>query len=95
VVDFRSIPVMKALGYPVIVDCTHSLQKPNTGEGITGGLPEYIEMMVRTAIAAGADGIFIETHPDPRRALSDGANMLPLDKMKKLLEKAKNIHKAL
>jgi len=95
VVDFRSVPVMKSLAYPVIVDCTHSLQQPNRSNGVTGGLPRYIEMMAKTAIAAGADGIFIETHPDPSKALSDGANMLPLDQMKNLLEKTQKIFQAL
>lgn len=95
VVDFRSVPIMKSLGHPVVVDCTHSLQQPNRDSGVTGGLPHLIEMMARTAIAAGADGIFIETHPDPSCALSDGANMLPLDQIENLLKKIQKIHQAL
>ena len=95
VVDFRSIPVMKSLGYPVVLDCTHSLQQPNTQNGVTGGLPEYIELIAKAGIAAGANGLFIETHPDPSKALSDGANMLELSKMKFLLEKLIRLHNSL
>lgn len=86
VVDFRNIPEMQAHGAPVVMDCTHSLQQPNQAKGVTGGQPEMIDTMARAAIAAGADGIFIETHPDPARALSDGANMLPLHRMRETLE---------
>lgn len=86
VIDYRNIPLMKNAGYPVVLDCTHSLQKPNQEGGITGGQPELIETVARAGIAAGADGIFIETHPEPEKALSDGANMLPLSRMKDLLE---------
>ncbi len=85
VVDFRSVPIMKQTGYPVVVDITHSLQRPNQTSGVTGGNPELIETMGRAAIATGADGIFLETHPDPSVALSDGANMLKLDKLENLL----------
>lgn len=85
VVDFRGIPTMKKLGVPVIMDVTHSLQQPNTGGGVTGGRPDMIETIARAAIATGADGLFIETHPDPSMAKSDGANMLPLDHVAGLL----------
>lgn len=85
VVDFRGIPTMKKLGVPVIMDVTHSLQQPNTGGGVTGGRPDMIETIARAAIATGADGLFIETHPDPSMAKSDGANMLPLDHLAGLL----------
>lgn len=87
VVDFRGIPVMRSFGVPVIMDCTHSLQQPNQASGVTGGQPALIETMARAAIAVGADGLFIETHPVPSRALSDGANMLPLDRLEGLLER--------
>lgn len=85
VVDYRGIPEMKAFGVPVMLDVTHSLQQPNQSSGITGGRPDLISTMARAGIAAGADGIFIETHPDPGRAKSDGANMLPLDRLEPLL----------
>jgi len=85
VVDFRGIPVMKNLDTPVVMDCTHSLQQPNQSSGVTGGNPELIGTMARAAIAVGADGLFIETHPDPAHALSDGANMLHLDLLEGLL----------
>lgn len=87
VVDFRSIPVMKSFGVPVILDVTHSLQIPNRQEGTSGGHPEFIETLAKAGIAAGADGIFLETHPDPRSAKSDGENMLHLDLLEVLLEK--------
>ena len=88
VVDFRGIPEMqKATGAPVIMDITHSLQQPNQASGVTGGRPYLIETMGRAAIACGADGIFIETHPEPASAKSDGANMLPLDRLESLLER--------
>lgn len=86
IVDFRGIPTMKADGVPVIVDVTHSLQQPNSTQGVTGGRPDMIETIARAAIATGADGIFLETHPDPAQALSDGANMLRLDLLPRLLE---------
>jgi 2-dehydro-3-deoxyphosphooctonate aldolase (KDO 8-P synthase) len=91
VVDMRNIPQMKEIGVPVIMDITHSLQQPNQAEGISGGLPGLIETIGRCAIAAGADGIFIETHPDPSVALSDGANMLRLDKLEELLKRLTQI----
>ena len=84
VVDFRGIPVMQRWA-PVVLDCTHSLQQPNQASGVTGGRPELIELMARCGMAAGVDGLFIETHPRPQEALSDGANMLPLSKMEDLL----------
>jgi 2-dehydro-3-deoxyphosphooctonate aldolase (KDO 8-P synthase) len=86
VVDFRAIPEMRRFGYPVILDVTHSLQRPNQESGVTGGTPDMIGTMARAGIAAGVDGIFLETHPDPPKARSDGANMLPLDQLEKLLE---------
>jgi len=85
VVDFRNIPVMQETGVPVIMDITHSLQQPNQEIGISGGNPGMIETIGKAAISVGADGIFIETHPDPASAKSDGANMLILSKMERLL----------
>ncbi len=87
VVDFRNIPIMKSFGVPVIMDITHSLQQPNQDSGISGGRPEMIETIGKAAISVGADGIFIETHPDPVNAKSDGANMLMMNKMESLLIK--------
>ena len=86
VVDFRGVPTMQQNRVPVVVDITHSLQQPNQSAGVTGGRPDMIETMGRAAIAVGADGIFMETHPDPSRAKSDGANMLRLDLAEQLLE---------
>lgn len=87
VVDFRSVPIMQSICKPVIVDVTHSLQQPNQASGITGGNPEMIETMAKSAIAVGADGIFLETHPNPAEAKSDGANMLRLDLLEPLIKK--------
>jgi 2-dehydro-3-deoxyphosphooctonate aldolase (KDO 8-P synthase) len=87
VVDYRNITWMKQLNQPVIMDCTHSLQQPNQTSGVTGGNPALIETIAKAAIATGADGLFIETHPNPAKALSDGANMLPLHLLENLLEK--------
>ena len=87
VVDFRNIPEMKKIGVPVIMDITHSLQQPNQDQGVSGGRPEMIETLGKAAISVGADGIFIETHPDPAAAKSDGANMLKLSGMEDLLIK--------
>lgn len=87
VVDFRGIPIMKSFDVPVVLDCTHSLQRPNQASGITGGQPQLIATIAQAGIATGADGIFIETHPVPSQAKSDGENMLPLDQMKLLLER--------
>ncbi|MCR5064987.1 MAG: 3-deoxy-8-phosphooctulonate synthase [Bacteroidales bacterium] len=92
VVDFRSVPIMKRNNVPVVVDITHSLQKPNQPDGISGGDPEMIETIGRAAVANCCDGIFLETHPDPRNAKSDGANMLPLDLAESLLAKLVKIH---
>ena len=86
VVDFRGVPTMQKNGVPVVVDITHSLQQPNQAAGVTGGRPDMIETIGRAAIAVGADGIFMETHPDPAHAKSDGANMLRLDLAEGLLE---------
>lgn len=95
VVDYRGIPIMQETGHPVIMDITHSLQQPNSSSGVTGGRPEMIETVARAAIAVGVDGLFIETHPDPSKALSDGANMLPLDRMEPLLERLVKIRQAI
>lgn len=95
VVDFRGIPQMQAMSVPVILDCTHSLQQPNQSIGVTGGKPALIETIAKAGIAVGADGLFIETHPDPSTAKSDGANMLPLDKLEELLEKLVRIRGAI
>ena len=94
IVDYRNIPIMKNHGVPVIMDCTHSLQQPNQSSGVTGGNPQMIETIAKAAIATGADGLFIETHPDPSRALSDGANMLKLDLLEELLKKLITVRKA-
>ena len=94
IVDFRSIPRMQKLGVPVVMDSTHSLQQPNMTEGVTGGNPEEICTIASAAIAVGADGIFIETHPDPAHALSDGASMLELSRLESLLERLLRIEEA-
>ena len=94
VVDFRGIPVMKQYA-PVILDVTHSLQQPNQNTGVTGGRPQLIETIAKAGIAVGADGIFIETHPNPKEAKSDGANMLPLDQLDELLGKLTRIREAI
>ncbi|MFC2450412.1 MAG: 3-deoxy-8-phosphooctulonate synthase [Flavobacteriaceae bacterium] len=94
VVDFRGIPVMKQYA-PVILDVTHSLQQPNQNTGVTGGRPQLIETIAKAGIAVGADGIFIETHPNPKAAKSDGANMLPLDQLDDLLGKLTRIREAI
>lgn len=94
IVDYRGIPTMRNYA-PVILDVTHSLQQPNQTTGVTGGRPDMIETIAKAGIAVGADGIFIETHPNPEIALSDGANMLKLDLMENLLEKLVNIRKAI
>jgi 2-dehydro-3-deoxyphosphooctonate aldolase (KDO 8-P synthase) len=94
VVDYRNITWMKEIGTPVIMDCTHSLQQPNQSGGVTGGNPELIETIAKAAIATGADGLFIETHPNPAVAKSDGANMLKLDLLEPLLEKLVRLRQA-
>src|SRR6266481_1671100 len=91
VVDFRGIPQMKKLGYPVVFDATHSVQLPGGQGHASGGQPEFIEPLARAAVAAGVDGIFIETHDDPEKALSDGANALPLDQLSGLLARLKQL----
>ncbi len=95
IVDFRGIPEMRAFAVPTIMDCTHSLQQPNQTSGVTGGKPALIETIAKAAIAVGADGLFIETHPDPANAKSDGANMLHLDLLEGLLEKLVRVREAI
>jgi 2-dehydro-3-deoxyphosphooctonate aldolase (KDO 8-P synthase) len=87
IVDYRGIPVMQATGFPVVLDITHSLQQPNQTSGVTGGNPQLIETIARAGVAVGVDGLFLETHPDPAHAKSDGANMLHLDRFDGLMEK--------
>lgn len=93
VVDYRNIPWMREHGTPVVMDCTHSLQQPNQSSGVTGGNPQLISTIAKAAIATGAEGIFIETHPNPAIARSDGANMLRLDLLQELLEQLVRIRK--
>ena len=95
VVDFRGIPQMRQFGVPVVMDVTHSLQQPNQTSGVTGGLPALIGTIAKAAIAVGADGLFIETHPDPAQAKSDGANMLCLDLLEELLTRLVRIREAI
>lgn len=95
VVDYRNIPAMQKTGVPVVLDITHSLQQPNQSTGITGGRPEMIETIAKAGIATGVDGIFLETHPNPSVAKSDGANMLRLDLLEDLLTKLVKIRKAI
>lgn len=95
VVDFRGLYEMREFGFPVIMDITHSLQQPNQATGVTGGKPHLIEVIAKAAIATGADGLFIETHPNPAVAKSDGANMLPLDNLEGLLQKLLRIREAI
>ena len=95
IVDMRSIPILQSFNLPVILDVTHSLQQPNQSSGVTGGKPQLIETIAKAGIAAGANGIFLETHPNPSNAKSDGANMLPLDQLENLLNKLIRIRKAL
>lgn len=95
VVDYRGIPEMQSFGYPVILDVTHSLQRPNQTSGVTGGMPQLIETIAKAGVAVGVDGLFMETHQDPSVAKSDGANMLRLDLLEELLEKLVRIRKSL
>lgn len=95
VVDYRGIPEMQRFGFPVIMDVTHSLQQPNQTSGVTGGLPSLIETIAKAAVAVGVDGLFIETHPDPSVAKSDGANMLPLNLLEGLLTRLVRIREAI
>lgn len=94
VVDYRNIPFMKEHSVPVVMDCTHSLQQPNQTSGVTGGNPKLIGTIAKAAIAIGADGLFIETHPQPEKALSDGANMLNLSLLESLLESLVKVRQA-
>ena len=95
VADMRSIPIMKGFGYPVIFDATHSVQLPGAGGDRSGGQRQFAPVLARCAVAAGADGLFIETHPDPARALSDGPNMITLRQMAPLLAGLVNLHAAI
>ncbi len=95
VVDYRNIPAMQAHAVPVVMDVTHALQQPNQTSGVTGGNPQLIGTIAKAAIATGVDGLFIETHPHPSKALSDGANMLQLDLLEELLEKLVRLRKAI
>ena len=95
VVDFRNIPWMQEHKVPVVMDVTHSLQQPNQTSGVTGGNPQLIGTIAKAAVATGANGLFIETHPDPAKALSDGANMLRLDLLEGLLQQLVKIRKAI
>ena len=92
VADMRSIPIMKQFGYPVVFDATHSVQLPGARGDASGGQREFVPSLARAAVAAGCDGLFMEIHPDPDTALSDGPNMIPLDDVKKLLEQLKRIY---
>lgn len=94
IVDYRGLPEMQSFGVPVVMDCTHSLQQPNQSSGVTGGKPELITTIAKAAIAVGADGLFIETHPDPANAKSDGANMLNLALLEDLLVKLVRVRQA-
>ena len=95
IVDMRAIPTLQSLDVPVVLDVTHSLQQPNQSSGVTGGKPQLIETIAKAGIAAGADGLFIETHPNPSIAKSDGANMLPLDQLEGLLERLVRVRQAI
>lgn len=95
IVDYRGIPEMQRFGFPVVMDVTHSLQQPNQASGVTGGMPQLIETVARAAVAVGADGLFIETHPEPSVAKSDGANMLQLDLLEGLLNRLVRIREAI
>ena len=95
VVDLRSIPIMRAFGFPVVFDATHSVQLPGGAGDRSGGQREFAPVLARSAIAAGASGIFMETHPDPDKALSDGPNMIPLDQMPKVISSLVKIHDAM
>ncbi|MFZ4559124.1 MAG: 3-deoxy-8-phosphooctulonate synthase [Saprospiraceae bacterium] len=95
VIDFRGIPLMRSFQVPVVLDCTHSLQQPNQASGVTGGRPALIETVAKAGVAVGVDGLFIETHPTPETAKSDGANMLPLHRLEPMLERLLRIRQAL
>ncbi len=91
-VDFRGIPTMKSFDVPVVLDVTHALQQPNQMSGVTGGRPDLIPLMARAGMICGIDGLFMETHPEPSKALSDGANMIPLHNVERLLEQLLAVH---
>lgn len=93
VVDMRSLAIMKKFGYPVVYDATHSIQMPSVKNGVSGGTPEFIAPLARAAAGAGINGLFIETHPEPKKALSDAESMLPLSRLESLLKQVKGIHK--
>lgn len=95
IVDYRGVKALQENHCPVILDCTHSLQQPNQTQGVTGGRPDLIEIIAKAGVAVGFDGLFMETHPDPSKALSDGANMLPLAELKPLLKKLIKIRSAI
>ncbi|MEG1088512.1 MAG: 3-deoxy-8-phosphooctulonate synthase [Bacteroidales bacterium] len=95
IIDYRGIPIMQELNYPVVLDVTHSLQQPNQLSGVTGGQPKLISTMAKAGIAVGVNGLFIETHPNPSEAKSDGANMLKLEYMEDLLKTLIPIRKAI
>ncbi len=95
VIDYRGLPSMQSFGATVVLDCTHSLQQPNQASGVTGGRPALIGAVAKAGIAVGVDGLFIETHPEPAKAKSDGANMLPLDRLESLLEQLVGIRAAI
>lgn len=92
--DMRSMPIMREFGWPVVFDATHSVQMPGGGGDKSSGNAEYAPVLARAAVAAGANGVFIETHPDPAKAWSDGPNMVPLKQMPKVLEQLAKVHKA-
>ena len=94
VVDMRSFAIMRRNGYPTIFDATHAVQLPGAGGGKSSGQREFVPPLAKAALAAGADGLFIETHPDPDRAISDGPNMIPLAKLSELLESCRAVWKA-
>jgi len=94
IVDFRGIPEMRKFGFPVVLDITHSLQQPNQNSGVTGGRPDMIETLARAGVVTGVDGLFLETHPEPMLAMSDGANMLRLDLLEEMLERLVRLRKA-
>lgn len=94
IVDYRGLPEMQSFGVPVVMDCTHSLQQPNQSSGVTGGKPALITTIAKAAVAVGVDGLFIETHPDPANAKSDGANMLNLAMLEELLVKLIRVRQA-
>jgi 2-dehydro-3-deoxyphosphooctonate aldolase (KDO 8-P synthase) len=94
VVDMRALPMLRSLGWPVVYDATHSLQLPGGGDGVTAGQAEYIEPLAAAAVAAGVDGVFVEVHENPPRAMSDAQNALPLDRVEPLVARLLRIHAA-